>query len=491
MSPPGAAVKSARERVQIVSAYNELGSYRAAAKLCGTTPKTVRRVVERQRAGGLAPPRKERPKNTDAVAELVAERITATDGRISAKRLLPAARAAGYAGSARNLRRLVAEAKAAHRRDRRVYRPWVPSPGGHLVIDWTPAGGLQMFGAVLAWCRYRFVRFALDQRRATTLSLIAECLEEIGGVPGVVLSDRMAGLRASEVAGLVVPHPDYVRFAAHYGFRPDFCWAADPESKGVVEHLMGYAQADLVVPAGRFADAEQANGAARSWCAEVNGQRHSEIAAIPAERLVAEAEHLRPLPGLRPALVAGVARKVDRLACVRLGSARYSVPHALVGAQVMVAPEGGQIVIRHQGHEVARHTLVAPGQVAICDEHYGGPRPGPARSPRPRSGPEHAFCALGPEAERFLVAAAAAGTARLPSEISEILGLEAAHGRDLLVGALERAHRFGRYRAADVRAILAAGAGVAEVVAAGAPLRLALPTVAARPLSAYADWGRP
>jgi hypothetical protein len=28
-----------------------------------------------------------------------------------------------------------------------------------------------------------------------------------------------------------VPTPDYVRFATHYGFRPDFCEAADPESK--------------------------------------------------------------------------------------------------------------------------------------------------------------------------------------------------------------------------------------------------------------------
>lgn len=477
--------------MQIVSAYNELGSYRAAAKLCGTTPKTVRRVVERQRAGGLAPPRTQRPRNTDAVADLVTERVKVSDGRISTKRLLPVARAAGYSGSARNLRRLVADAKALHRRERRVYRPWVPSPGGHLVIDWTPAGGLQMFGAVLGWCRYRFVRFAADQRRATTLRLLGECLEEIGGVPGVVLSDRMAGLRANEVAGLVVPHPDYVRFAAHYGFRPDFCQKADPESKGVVEHLMGYAQRDLVVPIGRFTDANQANVAARIWCEEVNGRLHSETCAIPAERLVAEQEHLRPLPELRPALMAGIARKVDRLSCVRFGSARYSVPHALVGHQVLVAPEGTEIVIRHRGHEVARHALIAPGQVAIRDEHYGGPRPGPARSPRPRTGAEHAFLALGPEAECFLVAAAAAGTPRLPSEIAEILGLEAAFGRDLVVGAIARAHRFHRYGAADVRAILAAGAGVAEVVAPGAPLALALPTASSRPLSAYAPGRRP
>ena len=148
-------------------------------------------------------------------------------------------------------------------------------------------------------------------------------------------------------------------------------------------------------------------------------------------------------------------------------------------------------MIRHDGQEVARHALVAPGQVSIRDEHYGGPRSGPTRAPRPRTGAERAFCALGPQAEPFLIGAAAAGTPRLASEITEILGLEAAFGREPLVGALERAHRFGRYRAGDVRAILAAGAGLAEVVGPGTPLPLELPAAPGRPLSAYASWSRP
>ena len=42
-------------------------------------------------------------------------------------------------------------------------------------------GGLQMFCAVLAWSRYRFVGFARDQRRETTLTLLAECFEEWAG----------------------------------------------------------------------------------------------------------------------------------------------------------------------------------------------------------------------------------------------------------------------------------------------------------------------
>ena len=120
----------------------------------------------------------------DGVAALVAERVKKTQGRISAKRLLPAARAAGYAGSDRNFRRLVAEQKALWRRDHhRGRRPAVWSPGEHLVIDWGSLAGLHVFCAVLGWSRLRFVRFARDERAPTTLALLAECFEVLGGVP--------------------------------------------------------------------------------------------------------------------------------------------------------------------------------------------------------------------------------------------------------------------------------------------------------------------
>jgi len=56
-------------------------------------------------------------------------------------RLLPAAQAAGYAGSARNFRRLVAAQKQAWRGEHhRGRRPAVWSPGEHLVIDWGSRG---------------------------------------------------------------------------------------------------------------------------------------------------------------------------------------------------------------------------------------------------------------------------------------------------------------------------------------------------------------
>ena len=37
--------------MDIISAYQQVGSYRGAAQLCGTTHRTVKRVVEKFEAG--------------------------------------------------------------------------------------------------------------------------------------------------------------------------------------------------------------------------------------------------------------------------------------------------------------------------------------------------------------------------------------------------------------------------------------------------------
>jgi hypothetical protein len=57
-----------------------------------------------------------------------------------------------------------------------------------------------------------------------------------------------------------------------------------------VEHLVGYAKRDLIVPAGPgVAELPGANRRPGAWCAEVNATVHSEICAVPTERL--EKEH--------------------------------------------------------------------------------------------------------------------------------------------------------------------------------------------------------
>jgi len=474
------------------AAYQEVGSYRAAAEICGTTDKTIKRAVEKARAAEST--RADElmvAHNYDPVTDLIAERVAKTDGRISAKRLLPVVRAAGYSGSSRNLRRAVAEAKTRWRIDHhRGRRPGVWAPGDMLVFDWGEIGPLFVFCAVLAWSRFRFVFFADNLRAETTMAALAACMETIGGVPKTLLTDRMGCLKGATVAGLVIPTPEYVRFVTHYGTRPDFCEGADPASKGIVENLVGYVKSDLMIPAELdVTDLADANAKGVAWCAEVNARLHTEIAAVPAERLLLERELLGDLPSLRARIGKVVARKVDRLSCVRFGSARYSVPMCHIGRTVELVVANGTVTVVFLGEIIATHDLVAPGETAICDDHYGGARPYPARAVRAKTPAEKAFVALGPVAEEFIKGAAARGVTTLAADLTELCAMEAAHDKTAFLAAIGRAVEFGRFRATDVRSILAAGTGVPRPRTPGDALIVDLPVVERRSLGDYAIGG--
>ncbi len=133
-----------------------------------------------------------------------------------------------------------------------------------LVFDWGEIGPLFVFCAVMAWSRVRFVYFADNLGAEATMTALARCFEYLGGVPKTALTDRMGCLKGDTVAGLVVPTPAYVRFATHYGFRPDFCQGADPESKGLVENLVGYVKSDLMIPE-ELSVADLARRTRRGW----------------------------------------------------------------------------------------------------------------------------------------------------------------------------------------------------------------------------------
>jgi hypothetical protein len=364
-------LKTTRDYVNIIDAYNEFVSYRGAAELCGTTDKTVKRALERQQAGG---PWARRPRlqarNTDPVLTVIAHKVKDSDGRITAKRPLPLVKAAGYEGSARNLRRAVATIKKEQRQKRRIYRPWVPVPGQYLVIDWTPEAGMHIF-----WCGPGPEPLPLGALRRQR-----DAGDDAGAARRVLRRARSGASRGPQRPyGLLEERCRRQRGGSAFrlrplrralGFRPDFCEGGDPESKGVVEHLAGYVQTDLVVPAGGFGGkVDAANRQARIWGVEVNGRVHSETQAAPAQRLLGERPRMRPLPSLRPPLSRGEQRTVDRLQTIRIGSARYSVPTRWVGDKLEVVVQDGEIVIGLDGNEIARHRAQPPGGHSICDEH--------------------------------------------------------------------------------------------------------------------------
>jgi hypothetical protein len=76
-------MKSVGERTDMNAAYREVGSYRGAADICGTTPKTVKRAV--LAAAEPVVGADVVCHNYDVVRDIVADRVAKTSGRISAK----------------------------------------------------------------------------------------------------------------------------------------------------------------------------------------------------------------------------------------------------------------------------------------------------------------------------------------------------------------------------------------------------------------------
>jgi transposase len=492
-------LKKGREQVEIIALYEELGSYRAVAALVGCDHKTVKRYVALAGELGQFAPTRRRARVTDDYRGLIAERVEQTRGRITARRLLRLLRAAGYKGSERSLRRAVREEKRAFRereaREGRVFRPWRSGPGEWLVCDWgqagtveTPAGPrrLSFFGSVLGYSRHRQLTFCCSERFAALAMGLASNLEQLGGVPQKVLFDNPKTVTLRDVAGAAVLNPELVRLAAHYRFRPQTTAFYDAPSKGKAEALVRFTKSDLI-PFEGFGSLDEANAAARSWLAEVNSRPHAETKRPPVELLEAERPLLRSLPELRPALACGERRKVDRLATVRFASARYSVPHRLVGETVEVAASDRELTVLFAGVPVAHHPLLGPGECSIEDAHYPSPPPSGTRPLRPRTRPERAFLQLGEEAERYLRAAAAQGTARIHERIDEALSLAATRGERSARAALERASEFCRFGRGDLEAICdSLGATPPAQAAQVEPLRLeGLPEIPQRSLDAY------
>ena len=176
-------MKSARERMDMNAAYPRGGLLSSGGRHLRhhRQDRQAGRGQGPGRRGGLAAPRWPSPTTTTTWAPSSPSGWNGPTGGSRPSGCCPVVRAAGYAGSARNLRRAVAEAKAKWRVDHhRGRRPGVWAPGDVLVFDWGEIGPLFVFCAVLAWSRFRFVLLRRQPRGA----------EHHGGVGRVHGDDR-------------------------------------------------------------------------------------------------------------------------------------------------------------------------------------------------------------------------------------------------------------------------------------------------------------
>lgn len=462
-------MKSAGEAVEILEAFDLTGRLRAASELVGCSPNTVARYVRRRALGRPSAESVRRSQLIDPHLGKVEEWVERSHGKVRADIVHDKLLALGFEGSERTTRRAVARAKKAYAAGhRRVFRPWIPEPGMWLQFDWGkgPRIGRRdtlLWCAWLAWSRFRVVIPTWDRTMPTVIACLDETLRRFGGSPTYALTDNERTVTIDRVAGIGVRHPVLVATGRHYGLQIHACVPSDPASKGGSESTVKIAKADLVPTEANLLDEYASFGELRAacdaFCDKVNAREHRETRRPPVEMLADERRRLHPVPDEPYTVAFGVTRVVDEESTVRFGSARYSVPHQLVGERVWVQVVGDELVVAHVGptgaNEAARHRLTTPGNPRIDPAHYPERTSDPLHpKPKPASPEEAAFLALGHGAERWLILAAASGAERIRTKIRRATELAALVGPGQVERALGLAAEAGRFADGDLESIV-------------------------------------
>jgi transposase len=479
-------MKKPEEVMEILEAYDLTGSLRQAAALAGCDHKTVAYWVrQRELAGGMPVVERKRPAMEQVFQAKIDELVDRSSGKIRADVAHDKLVAIGYQGSERTTRRWVADSKRRWRqRNGRRTRPWIPEPG--LWMQWDYADGPKiggrstvLFCAWLAWSRYRVVVPLRDKSMPSVVLGLDRALRRFGGAPTYALTDNEKTVTVDHVCGIAVRNPQIVEVGRHYGLTIATCVPADPQSKGGSEATVRVAKADLVPTdhnlLDQYRDFAELEAACERLMAEVNARPHRSTLEPPILRLAEEHDRLHRLPAQPHMVCFGETRKVNWQSLISVGGAQYSVPHELVDQRVWVRTDGEQLIVVHVDgpagpREVARHRLTTPGRPAIDDQHYP-PRPAGAleRTPTARSREERAFLQIGEGAERWLIAAAAAGTQRVRRKMAEAIDLAKLHGTEQVEGALRTCADAGRFADGDLAAILSHQQKTGELILFPAP----------------------
>ena len=218
---------------------------------------------------------------------------------LSAVRLFDEVRAAGYAGGISQLRAFVA---ATRPEPEPVVRFETP-PGHQAQVDFAecrfPWGKRFALLVVLGYSRLLWLRFYPRQTQAVVQDGLAAAFAYFGGVPRELLFDQMKAVVVADhrpVGGTLLENAEFLRFAAHWGFRIRACRPYRAQTKGKVERPVGYVRGNLLYGREFLGDADLAAQTDHWLEHTANARVHGTTGEVPRVRFERD-ERAALLPG--------------------------------------------------------------------------------------------------------------------------------------------------------------------------------------------------
>ena len=221
--------------------------------------------------------------------------------KLSATRLHDEIRAAGYAGGYTQVKEYVRQVRPTPAIDPVVR--FETAPGWQAQVDFAefrlPWGKRYALLVVLGYSRLLWMQFYPRQTMSVLIRGLEQAFTTFGGVPVEMLFDQMKAVIIDDqrpVGGKLLENVEFLRFAAHWGFRVRACRPYRAKTKGKVERPISYVRQSFFYGREFLNDADL-NAQALSWATQTaNVRLHRTTGERPMVRFDRdERARLKPL----------------------------------------------------------------------------------------------------------------------------------------------------------------------------------------------------
>jgi transposase len=371
-------------------------SIKEIARRTGRDRNTIRKALRSER-----PPRYARPARRSKLEPFKEEihRLLREEPRLPGVRLRELIGELGYVGGKTIVDDYLREVRPLVLPRPRTFQRTLYRPGALCQFDlWEPrreipvGSGQTRRGYVVVGClpysRAGAGALVFSKQAPDLLYGIGACLAKLGALPETLVWDREGALHAGDGR----PSEPFAAFCGELGVGWRILEARDPQSKGVVERLQGYAETSFE-PGRSFAGELDFQEQLERWFAErANVRFHRTLRCRPIDRLAEERTLMRPLPARLPDVDRRLVTRVPPDPYLRVDTNDYSLDPSLVGRRVelrvsqrevlAVALDTGELACRHR-RSFARHRTITALEHARALRELRGAPPEPEVETRP------------------------------------------------------------------------------------------------------------
>jgi transposase len=284
--------------------------------------------------------------------------------RYTAHRIFILLQADGYQGCESRVRQCVATWKRAHATPE-VYLPLEFEPGQDAQVDWGEAIAViagvrqtvQVFVMRLCYSRRTFVMAFPAQKQECFFSGHVRAFQHFGGVPARLSYDNLATAvkLAFEKGRRRTEQHAFVALRSHYLFASHFCTPGQGHEKGQVEHSIGFARRNFLVPVPEVASFEALNQHLLDQCHKDDQRQVPHQARTIRAAWEHEQPFLRPLPVFDFDCCQTTTVRLTSSSQATFETNRYSVPVNHARQQVTVKAYPFHVDLLDRTTLLARH----------------------------------------------------------------------------------------------------------------------------------------